>query len=73
MNLRQAYPSVALAMGLFLVIESIIVVLCLFDNFTMKLLDTFSMIYMAESGVTVTTICNEAAVDSFRSAHFCSE
>ena len=54
-------------------LASLTVVLCLFDNFTMKLLDTFSMIYMAESGVTVTTICNEAAVDSFRSAHFCSE
>ena len=70
-GLRQAWPGVALAMGLLLVIASLIVVLFFFDNFTMNLLDPFSVICMAKSDVTVTTICHKAAVHSFHFARRC--
>ena len=62
----QAYPSVAPAMGFLFVLSYPIVVFCLFDNFTMNWLDPFSVIYMAEAGVTFTTIWHKAAIDSFR-------
>ena len=65
MDLRHTKPGVALAVGLILVLASLIIVFCLFDNFTMNWLDPFSMICMDRSDVTVTTIWNKATVDSF--------
>ena len=71
MDSRQALPGVALEMGLILVLESIIVVFCLFDNFTMNWLYPFSVIGMAEDGVMVNIIWHKAVVDSFCFARCC--
>ena len=53
------------------VLVSIIIVSCSFDIYTMNWLDPFSVIYMDGASVTVTTIWQEAAVDSFLFARRC--